>query len=391
MGRGFARFEFAPTDIGGSVVDANGVKRVEAAMEQLGWQPLQPSFDAQDEALLIPRKFCVVCKGNTIFYLSKSGYGVARYTFPYDEPSAETVASAMRDRVDFQCTVRDGISDPTTDVAKLVHELRKIQKTSRRDLYRCLEDEPVHEYSFSVYSFPTGLEEKLAHAVLYPREVGCSLSLSQANLPPADELASQIERVQVALPEPVRDSLGNRFWSNWSAAVIESGSSDLEAIVTLCEFRIQSTWLTAYKTAEFASQADLVGSNSKGLSRMRFLQSDFAMIVARHRARLGANSPELESKLVDELNKTSDLESEIARAEASIETAVATMAYYDERSNTNGRRFIEIAAWIFGASGLAELLFETPIRWSTVTTQPGPFGVWVLLATVGGIVVFRQH
>lgn len=88
---------------------------------------------------------------------------------------------------------------------------------------------------------------------------------------------------------------------------------------------------------------------------------------------------------------TFDLDAEIARAETNLESAVATMAYYDERSNLKGRRLIEFAAWVFGVAGLAELLVELPLRPNTFATHPFSFAAWLLLATVGGIVVFRQR
>ncbi|OFO37441.1 hypothetical protein HMPREF3048_00040 [Corynebacterium sp. HMSC075D04] len=392
---GFTRYEFAPTDVGGPITDARVIARIEGEFRALGWEQCTEVFGTRDQALLLPRTYAIVSKGDTLLYLSQSGYGVARYQFDYradigEEPVA-SVANALRDRVLFQQSLSDSPDEAVREVEELIRRIRKIQERYRRELFRGSANDAVHEYSFSVYAVSEPVDDRLVHALLHPRDVGCSLGLDQANLPSTNHLVDRINGTIPNLPCPIIDSQGHRFWSSWSASVIGVSCSGLEELVSLSEFRVQSTWLAAHKTAKMAAQVDLADLDSKGSSKMRFLQSDFVLVVARHRERLGAHSPALHSSLLDEINRSSDLDAEIARAETNLESAVATMAYYDERSNLKGRRLIEFAAWVFGVAGLAELLVELPLRPNTFATHPFSFAAWLLLATVGGIVVFRQR
>lgn len=392
---GFTRYEFAPTDVGGPITDARVIARIEGEFRALGWEQCTEVFGTRDHALLLPRTYAIVSKGDTLLYLSQSGYGVARYQFDYradiEEEPVASVANALRDRVLFQQSLSDSPDEAVREVEELIRRIRKIQERYRRELFRGSANDAVHEYSFSVYAVSEPIDDRLVYALLHPRDVGCSLGLDQANLPSTDHLVDRINGTIPNLPSPIIDSQGHRFWSSWSASVIGASCSGLEELVSLSEFRVQSTWLAAHKTAKMAAQVDLADLDSKGSSKMRFLQSDFVLVVARHRERLGAHSPALHSSLLDEINRSSDLDAEIARAETNLESAVATMAYYDERSNLKGRRLIEFAAWVFGVAGLAELLVELPLRPNTFATHPFSFAAWLLLATVGGIVVFRQR
>ena len=397
-------WEFAPVDLGSSLTHPKAEHAVGETLRSLGWSEADGEFSREDLNCIVPHRVGIFRRGSTLMYVPSSGFAVVRY-----EPSAarvgtsvrfqqEAVRQALGRRVELQREIeRQGNLDGAPEITETVGSLRTRLRRLNRSTFRCTPEQPVHEYAFSVFlvtGSDGGWNWRSVSALYSPRDVGFSISNDLQMLPDSAEFSLLMANLSPVDAEHSVECYptGEHLHAGWSTAVIVQDAEDTRDLtVTLAEFRVQSTWLAAYNTAQFASSISTSDSASRRGRLLRQIGAEFTQVVSRQGQRLGPNSPQVPSRIVEVLIETSELSTEVETADQALEAAYARKQTADDRHNARGRRLIELFALIFASSGLAQLLFHLPLTFETISAQAPLFATWVLLNCVGIYLVLRQR
>lgn len=397
-------WEFAPVDLGSSLAYPKVERAVGEVLRSLGWSEADGEFSREDLNCIVPNRMGIFRRESTLLYVPSSGFAVVRY-----EPSAtridlsvqsqqQAIRNALARRVELQRNIEDrGSLDDAPEITETVESLRGRLRRLNRSSFRCTPEQSVHEYAFSVFLMTSsnGAWNWRSVAALYnPRDVGFSISNNLQMLPDSAEFSlltanlSPIETEHSVECGPT----GERLHAGWSTAVVVQEAEDTrDRTVTLAEFRVQSTWLAAYNTAQFASSISTSDAASRRGRLLGQIGAEFTQVVSRQGQRLGPNSPQVPSRIVEVLIETSELSTEMEAADQALEAAYARKQTADDRHNARGRRLIELFALIFASSGLAQLLFHLPLTFATISAQAPLFATWILLNCVGIYLVLRQR
>lgn len=389
------RYEFLPFDLGRALSTSEYQRSVIDTLAQDGWQDATSHYDKDRRDILIPYGLGLFRKDDTELYLAESGYGVARILFSSSaEDDASALAEHLHKRVLFQQAVeRREIPDALTETANTLADIQRSAKKPFGYIQRDAESFPLFEYSLTAFHFIGITSDDLLQAALNPRSVGMSIATSQDHLTPIDVVCNHLDQgLELDEPCQLQELSNGYFGSSWSSAVIATpdDATSLLNLLTLAEYRTQSSWLAAFRTGHLAASLHTPREAAKNQSKLEYLNREFDQIVVRTSQRLGPNSPSDLTAVVDELKRTSDLEVEIESATSSLESARSLAEFGAARQNARGRRLLELFALLFASSGLAELMFELPITSDTISDTPVRFCIWFALTIIGIALTFRQ-
>lgn len=389
------RFEFVPFEIGIPLRNENLIEDVRNVAAQLGWNEVSESFDEADLKTVVPNCVGIFSCADTLCYIAESGFGVFRIGFDYvDSDASLAAAEALVDRIDFQSQISDGeVPNSLEPGTTLIHRLRESLRKRSKFKVSFSDSNSVFTYSLSAFSLVGVFDHSILSALLSPRIVGCSVSQVGKRKPTAYNVSKLIRRIEVEQPQEIicQEHRG-KFYSSWSGVVVSSEvSTELQDLVTLCEFRVQSTWLTAFTMNRRAADTPPVRATSpKGIQILTNFH-DFSQIESRVGTRLGANSPHDATVIVEDIIRTSELEDEIARANGALELARARIEFATSQYEARGKQALEVFGLIFAAAGLAQLMFTLPISAETFKHDLIPFILWTLITLAGVVLVLRQR
>ncbi len=387
------RYEFLPFECGESLRSQEKADKVIQYFTRNGWVEFNSSLRLNDIDNIVPSRVKILEKDNLVIYLPESGFGVVRVKFEYGD-SADSVALSLRDRVQFQQDIGSHVlPEQVQDCVRIIREvrgfLRAVSKRSREDRG----DEPVFTYSLSLFEISPHGEDQVISALLEPRSIGCGITERAEELPSVEEVHAAMSTVELNLPAPtVCSTFPGMVYSSWSSVVVvvPTGSTLID-LVSLCEFRVQSTWLAAYALNRISTNTPLVSSHSDQGMNLLLAGQEFSQITTRAVTRLGANSPHDATEIVENLVVTSELDQEIERANSAYARACERIEFATAKREDQGKKILEIFALIFAASGLAQLFFELPITQATFTDDVIPFLVWLIIVIVGVYVTLWQR
>lgn len=387
-------YEFVPFELGTPVRSQRLADAARHTCAESGWTDITAHFSQLDVRVVVPNCVGIFKKQDVLCYIAESGYGVLRvdYSYTSDSEYAEAV-QALIGRIKFQQAIERGdIPDSVAEGKELIVQLREqLDKKSRLGIRAQVDG--FFTYSLSAFITSSQNNERLISALLHPRDVGCSISQATEELPDPQEVETAIRDVELESPTPVVcEATKGDFYSSWSSVVVRPHTgSFLEDLVTLCEFRIQSTWLTAYRLNQRASDTSLVRANSKYGLQLQLDGQEFTQIKSRVGQRLGANSPHDATVIVDDIFRTSELAEEMDNAADALELAKARIDFATQRHEAKSKSILEVFGLVFASAGLADLMFSLPINSQTFSADLGPFLVWAAVTLVGIVFVFRQR
>lgn len=388
------RFEFIPFEVGIPLRSAKLKETLRRTAAQHGWFECTDSFNKLDLNIVVPNCIGIFQRDNFLCYFAESGFAAFRVESTYTSRSAErNCAWALIERMEFQASIERNDLLPSLEILQdFIVELRRcLERRSPiprlRSKTRCR-----FEYSLSVFAVSEDLHENLKLSLLNPRSVGCGVTQRGPDLPDIDTVLKNLQQVgNEELNGKTCTTYPGTFYSSWSSVVFTSiAGSSLSDLVALCEFRVQSTWLTAFEMTQRASNIPQVHSGTKQGQKLLNDIQEFSLIKSRVGQRLGANSPHDATMIVSDVVTTSELTEEIARADAALELAQRRVEFASARHQARGKRILELFGLIFAASGLAQLMIPLPITADTFTSDLVPLLLWILITMIGIAVVLRQ-
>lgn len=283
-------------------------------------------------------------------------------------------------------------------VKNFVTASRSAFSSARLHGTRKIVDSQVHPYSFTMYvlegSFEDAREKNCFSALAQPEKLGAGLEVPKESFPGTSQLKHQILHSSPHDISPLKatDSQ-NQIYATWETIVVDSPEENpsFETMVTLLEFRVQTTWTAAFYMSRFAAEISSQRSASKSHGELKSLSASFGHIVSRHDERLGPNSPEGPSEILDLLIDTSDLNSEIERARSSLESAKVLVEVAIDRYSSRSRKLLEIFGLLFASTSVGELLFPTPITVEVVKDYPFQIIMWAILNAIAIGLVARSR
>lgn len=388
------RYEFLPFELGTPVRSQQLADVARRTCTECGWIDVTGRFNQIDVRVVTPNCVGIFKKQDLLFYIAESGYGVVRVGYSYPSASAYAEAvDALIGRIEFQRAIEMGeIPDSVAEGKELISTLRrKLAKKSKLDVRAHVDG--FFTYSLSAFITSPESDRLLLSALLHPRSVGCSISQATKALPDSEHVESLIRANTKECPEPVVcEATKGDFYSSWSSVVVCSRTGTLlEDLVTLSEFRIQSTWLTAYRLNQRASDTPLVRANSKVGLQLLLDGQEFSQIRSRVGQRLGANSPHDATAIVDDIFRTSELAVEMDNAADALELARARIDFATQQHEAKSKSILEVFGLVFASAGLADLMFSLPIDSETISAELNQVIVWAVVTVVGIVFIFRQR
>lgn len=400
--------EFAPFDVGFNLFTSDALKNVSALLQRLGWT------DEQDDAgrEVTPHRAGLWSKGSSQIYIPKSGFAVLRFR-PVDEITGTNqflvTARALGLRQKLHQNLEASIP---RDAADAVHKLRSLPSRSKvESAYRSHRRESPFTYSLTYFHVDDALDlpsRSCLLALSSPRLVGCSSS-DPAPAGATDEngglpddqvttIARRIEHIDEDFGDvSTLDAHGGNgliVRASWSTVVSTGSRTDDDlAVISACEYRVQSTWLAANHIGQSAwrSQGDLEAPSSR--RKVSWAASEFNLIVTQNDQRIGANSPHFPTKLLENLKSTSGLNDEIANAKALVDSAHERSSLYEDERSRHRQKALEALILVFTSASLTQLLFDLPFQftWDYFLSYRWQFFGWFSAMAVGLWIIFIRE
>ncbi|MFC6316736.1 hypothetical protein [Corynebacterium gerontici] len=310
------------------------------------------------------------------------------------------VADALLARREFQKEIDEGsfeqnAVDSNTRVAFLVATLREeLQRGNNPEKRLLIPHKNLHFYSLSVFAVPDHLPDWLGWCLLQPRALGCSVSTDQ---PPTREALGEAIKgcrdAELTLTEIQEDiAAADGVFSSWSAVLVDATAmNDNLDLVTLCEFRVQSTWYAANCASEIAALSPETSNLNRRRMMIRLSQSAFERTRWLTERRLGANDPEKPKQILDQISATSDVQREVENAEAALSQALAHAELEIERRSAYGRKLLQVFSLIFASAGLAQVMLPLPITSEVFQEHLLAILIWLGMTLLGAVLVIRQE
>lgn len=397
------RYEFAPFNIGANLSNPKLRKMAIDKLTALGWVDICGVFDILEYESIATRTVGVYQKNNVWVFVPENGFLVARYAFDLsaNQPLHVSIAESLLQRISLHKSVAlTGTHKDCSVVEELGRELRSLLSKYTNKLCRIKENERLHEYVFSMFAIKGKINiDSIKHALLCPRDFGCSSSVPDCEMPTLNQVVKRIEdnnnqKCEVRKPYiPVM--LRNQkllMYSSWSSVVAQ----ELEAcqgidLISLCEFRIQSIWLAGLYAQKFANDTNLSTLSIARYSILNIMQQNLKRLINQHELRLGPNASPDPSNIMLALTQSSEILKELKNADDALTYAINHGGYTLDERNATSRKMLEIFSLIFASSSLAPLLLPTPLNAQTINDNMTMFIAWLTLTLIGVYFVAKQR
>lgn len=410
-------YEFAPVDIGTEISGDEIKQNLRDVFKRYGWEDAQTLYDPVEYNAVIPHVSFLMQKENILLYVPQSGYAVMRYEANWEDyldfvEEDSTYLSndvwatrCLLARIRFHHSVEaNGLPSREPEIRLLIDEVRNVCKRHSPKTFRVLNPAEYHPYSLSSFLFNDAdvlKGEKFIWALQNPRKVGCSPSDPASRSVTEKEILDKIEGSLVDFENPVyARNCKAVVWSSWSTLVAgQEPGVDVFGLLTMLEFRLQSTWIAAHSVNQLArhslvSDRKRAGKSLKPATRVLLLsvaKQTLDRVQTIHRARLGANAPEDPSRLAEALDATSDVLSECDIAYSLMESSLARAQYEVANRESASRKLLELFSLIFAASGLAAVLLPLPITLENLDGYWPQFVTWMVVSLIGIVIVLRNR
>ncbi len=404
------RFEFAPFNIGFHLYQAKSKQMVLNTLNELGWINIAHQFDKEEYDNIVHQGLGVYQKNTSWLFVADTGFFVARYAFEVihhqdaallpTETITTNIAQSFLDRVQLHKSITlTGSHTACSDIEEFMRTLRQKQsKHTQKSLYHT-NAQHLHAYSLSVYAITgnaSAIYPTIKHALLFPRNIGCSSSIAECSMPTLDEIIIRLQDSQkLTVGDYKTIELRQKsvvMHASWSSVVVEESMPKQGVeLVSLCEFWVQSIWSAAFHAAKTASTFNSHALTIKDYSQLNITQQTLKRLSNKHGLKLNPNSPPDPSAAIKIISITSDLTEELRNADEALEYAIAQANYVLNERNMMTRKLLETFSLIFASSSLAPLLLPTPLSTKTISEHPFMFLVWVGLTLVGIMLVAKQR
>lgn len=409
QGSKIIRYEFAPFDMGFHLYRDKSKQIARCILNELGWSNISDRFDQEEYASIIEQALGVYQKDRIWLFVADSGFCVVRYAFDVihanqmdifdgDDCLLKKMADTLLERITLHKSIAlTGTHSACVKVQKLVEAFASRLPKHSQNLRQF--DRKLHQYSVSVYAILGGdftVNPMMRQAFLFPRNIGCSSSVPECLMPTRNQIFDRLKQMDCDELQDIRTvglrQGGTMMYASWSGVIIEEPiNQQAIELVSLCEFWLQSVWLSAFSAAKTASNFNFHKMNGRDYAWLNMTQQSLKRMNNKLGLKLNPNAPSDPSAVMNVIAISSDLAAELQNADEALEYAITQANYILNERNLMTRKLLEIFSLVFASSSLAPLLLPTPLSIQTIKQNTAMFIIWLALTVIGIMLIARQR